>query len=166
MSWSTGLCDCFATQDDCQFCCLATFCSCIAFGVNTAHMRRKEHPYMIENFGQPCMQFMYFSAIQQYSVLAPQTLGLLCCWVSLSQTVLVENMLVVVGRKLKVYHINEDLPAFVWCFDKPCCESFWCIPCVLTRIHHEVTANNITYDYNEGARMFMTNSMFEGMRLL
>jgi hypothetical protein len=129
-------------------------------------MRGFKHPYMIEKFGQPCMQFMYFSAIQQYSALAPQSLGLLCCWVSLSQTVLVENMLVAVGRQLEVYDKKEDLPACVWCFDKPCCESFWCIPCVLTRIHHEVAAKNITYDYNEGVKLFMPNSMFDGVKIL
>ena len=161
--WDTSICNCCNTTDDCPFCCMATFCMPIAFGYNTALMRGAKHPCMIQHCGMPYLQFMYLCAIQQFSAAFPQYLGLLSTWVCLTQVSLVRNMLVAVGREKKIYDTTKEFDDVCCCCDEPCCLSFWCMPCVLTRIQHEVKMQQLkNYSYDDSKMVFrLVNSMFE-----
>ena len=158
--WSTGICDCCV---DCPFCCLATFCTPVAFGYDVALVSGAPHPCRIQHCGMPYLQFMYLCAIQQYSVTSPQYLGVMSMWVCFTQVSLVKNMLVAVGTKRGIY-VN-DLPPCCVCCDEPFCLSFWCMPCMLTRIKHEVETHKIKCTYDDSRMVFkMVNSMFDVTR--
>jgi hypothetical protein len=160
--WSTGICGCGTCSDLC-FCCFSTFCTPAAYGYNTALMRGVKNPCRIQHCGAALMQFMYLCAIQQYSVTSPQYLGLMSLWVCLTQTALVKNMVVVVGTHNGVYKKTEDLQECCICCDEPCCLSFWCMPCMLTRVQREVRNNpQKVYEYDDSKMTFkITNSMFD-----
>jgi len=126
-------------------------------------MQGKVHPCRIQHCGAALMQFLYLSAIQQYAATSPQYLGLMSLWVCFSQAALVKNMLVVVGE----YSKKDDLPVCCFCFDEPCCLSIWCMPCMLTRVRHEVLNHTRkTYEYDESKMVFKmaANSMFDMSR--
>ena len=192
--WSTGLCGWCTNIDDCEFCCLATCCGCIAYGMNTALMRGHrgysecccgkwpqscEYQYC----GDACCLYMYISNSRQLfdnNTFSPNNpveliLGLLCGCVSACVTnafigFLTYKQVEAVGKGRKIYK-DDHIPMVCCGCDEACCESFWCGPCVLTRVHHEVLKdfdenrdNAKKYEYNLGT-FKQVNSMFESVKI-
>jgi hypothetical protein len=86
---------------------------------------------------------------------------------------LVYDQVTAVGNALGIY--GKHIDAVCGCFDEACCLSFWCGPCMLTRVHREVLIdiekeNNVKnhkakeYKYNFG-KFEVVNSMFDGVKI-
>jgi hypothetical protein len=181
--WSTGICGCVDCSD-CGFCCLATWCGCIAFGMNAALMqgKRGSSPCCIgcdstcecsescqyAYCGEACTAYWLPDALAKFAASRGE-FDLGAVGVSAAASLLtasyVQNQLVVVGKHLKIY---DKLPPMCGCCNEPCCLSICCGPCMLTRVHHELIndTTNHTYQFEPGSSVKFANSMFEGVKIL
>jgi hypothetical protein len=179
--WSMGLCSCCFDVNDCGFCCLATWCGCIAFGMNSALMKGKRgsdpcccgwiqcsETCQWDYCGDACTTFFAADAITKYFGMNGVNNGdigmcVIGCASSLMNMQLIQNQVVVVGRRLKIY--EEKLPRVCGCFNEPCCISIWCAPCMLTRVHHELVHDETNvYTPIPGSVLFQ-NTMFDSVKI-
>ncbi len=192
--WSTGLCGWCTNIDDCEFCCIATWCGCIAYGMNTALMEgHRGYSKCCCNFcdcpqscecqycGDACCLYAYISSLREMSSNnfrgnngTELIIALICTCASACVTnaflgFLTYKQVKAVGQGRGIY--KDHLPIVCCCFDAPCCESFWCGPCVLTRVHHEVLKDfeengesAKRYEYNIGT-FKQVNSMFDNVKI-
>jgi hypothetical protein len=191
--WSTGILGC-ANCSDCGFCCLSTWCGCIAYGMNTALMEGHRGysqccfdqcscPQSCEcqYCGNACCLFAAFSANCSSFQGHPRDmteliLGISCELLtsmlrSIITGVLIYNQLTAIGKERGFY--KEHIPSVCGCCDEACCLSIWCGPCMLTRVHREIL-NGIstddtghkakTYEYKLGT-FTVQNSMFENVKI-
>ena len=182
MSWSTMILGC-ADCSDCGFCCLATWCGCIAYGMNTALMTGHtgsskcgciDYPEscQCQYCGEGCRCYVLYGCEQacchQDSTAGGdggigRLIGCCCAYTLIGP---------VISGQLKALGINRGfypnpVPTICLCFDEPCCLSTWCAPCMLTRIHSELVHNTtvvkpITYK----GGVFTTNTMFHNIKII
>ena len=186
--WSSGLCGWCFNIDDCGFCCLATWCGCIAYGMNTALIEGHngyspcclcEWPESCEcqYCGDACCLYCFIDNSRQMSVnntfrpTNPTELAigaaigcLNTCITAAFLGFIVKKQVVAVGKAQNIY--EPHLPVVCCGCDEPCCLSFWCIPCVLTMVHHEVLNDKewkkLTYKFGEFDQV---NSMFDSVKI-
>ena len=193
--WSTGLCGWCTNIDDCGFCCLATWCGCIAYGMNTALMTGHKgssecccglcewpKPCECQYCGEACCLYWYIdNSGRNFNNVRVNPnnpveliLTVLCGCVSSCVTnafigFLVYKQAKAVGEGRGIY--NGHIPVVCCGCDEACCESFWCGPCMLTRVHHEVLEeykesndNPKKYDYSLGT-FTSKNTMFDSVKI-
>jgi len=140
--WSTGL---FEFADECGFCCLATWCGCIAYGMNSAQIEKTGDDSMS---WEACRYYTCFwcffvgglcdNQCTRKNELDPISLTVCCVSSPLICLLapLTNKQVNFVGTRRKI-HNGEFC-----CVDENSCPSIWCWPCVLTRVHKEIAKHS------------------------
>ena len=163
--WSTGL---FEFADECGFCCLATWCGCFAYGMNSAQIKQGGDSMSWEACTYYTCFWCFFvgglcdNQCTGKNELNPISLGVCCVSSPLICLFapLTNKQANFVGKQRKIP--NGE----VCCIDENCCPSIWCWPCVLTRLHKEIAKHpsEIKGTFKSGDYT-PVNSMFASMKL-
>jgi hypothetical protein len=138
--WHTGLCNCYEEDGGCCFCLIASFCPCVAYGMNYSLMV-EGNSCNLNHCCRPCCLFatlevaaLMVNGANAYNELNGSSKGLGQDLLKIAEYAMVSHHFNVVGRKIGVFKVSDSC-----CTG---CASSWevmcCTSCVQTQVRNEV----------------------------
>jgi hypothetical protein len=127
--WHTGLVNRCSDNGGCGFCLLATFCPCVAYGMNYS-LLVGDKACDIRRCCCPCMLFSILCMLSSGDT-KDKNPGV--DYAGLAQSSMIYNHRYAVGKRTGIYQPDSVCADCIFC-----CEIIWCGPCVQAQIRSEV----------------------------